>query len=418
MTARVTTLANGLKVVTDTMPQVETVTLGVWVNVGARFERPEINGISHLLEHMAFKGTRRRNARAIAEDMEAVGGQLNAYTSRETTAYYAKVLKEDLPLVVDIISDILQHSIMDAEELARERTVIIQEINQANDIPDDVVFDRFQEIAYPGQAMGRPILGTVERVREMPRETVLGYMRDHYSATRMILSAAGNLDHDRLVVMAEEAFAALPPEKAATREPARYVGGEHRETRDLEQVNLVLGVDGISFDDDGYYPAAVFSTLFGGGMSSRLFQEVREQRGLVYSIYSFLSHYSDGGLFGIFAGTGEDEVKELMPVICDEFAKVCDAVTEEEVVRARAQLKASTVMSQESTSSRCEQLARQLMVYGRPIELAEVTEKIEAVDVPSVVDIARRIRAGKPTLAALGPLSKLEDFEKISARLN
>ena len=418
MTARVTTLANGLKIVTETMPQVETVSLGVWVNVGARFEVPELNGVSHLLEHMAFKGTERRNARAIAEDMEAVGGQLNAYTSRETTAYYAKVLKEDAGLAVDIISDILQHSIMDAEELARERTVIIQEINQANDIPDDVVFDRFQEIAYPGQALGRPILGTVDRVKDMPRETVLGYMRDHYSASRMILAAAGNIGHARLVAMAEEAFAVLPPERETSREPARYVGGEQRETRDLEQVNLVLGMDGISFDDEDYYPAAVFSTLFGGGMSSRLFQEVREQRGLVYSIYTFLSHYTDGGQFGIFAGTGEDEVEELIPVVCDEFAKVCDKVTEDEVVRARAQLKASTVMSLESTSSRCEQLARQMMVYGRPIPISEVMKKIEAVDAPAVVRVAARIRSGKPTLAALGPISKLESFDKIWARLN
>lgn len=416
-TANVSTLDNGLRVVTDPMDGVETVSVGVWVDVGARFETPEINGISHLLEHMAFKGTKRRSARAIAEDMEAVGGQLNAYTSRENTAYYAKVLKEDVPLAVDIIADILQHSTLDPEELARERAVIIQEINQANDTPEDVVFDRFQEKAFPDQALGRPVLGSADNVRDMPRETIIRYMRDHYCSPRMVLAAAGRIDHDALVEMAAEAFSELPTQKDFTTEGARYVGGEGREERDLEQVQLVLGFAGLTYDDPDFYPASVFSTVFGGGMSSRLFQEVREKRGLVYSIYSFLSFYADGGLFGIHAGTGEKEVGELVPLICDELKKVCDHVNSEEVSRARAQIKAGILMSRESTSSRCEQLARQMMVYGRPLPVAEIVEKIDAVDAEAVKRVAIRLMSGPLTVAALGPLAALEDYETTVARL-
>ncbi len=413
---QVAVLDNGLRVVTDSMDSVETVSLGVWVDVGARFETPEINGISHLLEHMAFKGTEKRSAQAIAEDMEAVGGHLNAYTSRENTAYYAKVLKEDAPLAVDIIADILQHSTLDEEELKRERAVIIQEINQANDTPEDVVYDRFQDSAFPGQALGRPVLGSAENVRELPRQTILDYMADHYTARRMVFAAAGRIDHSRVVDLVAEAFADLPARSEHDSEPARYGGGENREQRDLEQVQVVIGFDGMPYKDPDFYPASVFSTLFGGGMSSRLFQEVREKRGLVYSIYCFLSFYRDGGLFGVHAGTGAKEVGDLVPLICDELIRVGNDAGAEEVDRARAQLKAGMLMSLESTSSRCEQVARQMMVYGRPLPLSEIIEKIDAVDAAAVKRVALRLVSGTPTLASVGPLSALEDFEKTAAR--
>jgi predicted Zn-dependent peptidase len=417
MSARVTTLPSGLRVVTEHMPWVETVSLGVWVDVGTRNEPAEINGVAHLLEHMAFKGTERRSARLIAEEIENVGGHLNAYTSREQTAFYAKVLKEDVPLGVDILSDILQHSTFDPIELERERTVIIQEIGQAADTPDDVIFDRFQECAYPDQAMGRPVLGEAEIIKTIGREAVAGYMNQHYAADRMVLSAAGALDHDRLVDLAERHFTALPPYRGEPVEVARYQGGDQREDKDLEQVHLVLGFPGVSYADEDYYVASTLSTILGGGMSSRLFQEIREKRGLVYTVYSFASSYADGGIFGVYAGTGEDEVEELMPVLCDEIVKSADTMTEDEVARARAQLKASILMGLESTSARCEHVASQLLIYGRPIEVPELVRKIDEVDLGAVRRLAKRIFAGAPTFTALGPIAKVEGFDRILDRL-
>lgn len=416
-TIRETRLDSGLRVVTDPMETVETVSLGVWVEAGTRHEPVAVNGVSHLLEHMAFKGTERRSALDIAEEMDAVGGHLNAYTARDHTAYYAKVLKEDAGLALDIIADILQHSTLDAEELAREQAVVVQEINQAIDTPDDIIFDHFQATAYPDQSLGRAVLGTEAVVRGMERDTILGYMRDHYSAPAMVLSASGRIDHDKLVAAAERAFAALPPPRASATDPARYHGGDFREERDLEQVHIVVGFDGVTYQDPDYYAASVLSTLLGGGMSSRLFQEVREKRGLVYTIYSFASSYDDGGLFGVYAGTGEDEVAELIPVMCDEIVKVGAGVREIEVQRARAQLKASILMSLESTSSRCEQLARQMAIYRRPVSVAEVVAGIEAVTPDDCARVARRLFATTPTVAAIGPLARVESYEQIAARL-
>jgi len=414
---RLTTLDNGLRIASDAMPSVETVSLGVWAEAGTRHERPEVNGVAHLLEHMAFKGTEKRSARAIAEEIEAVGGHLNAYTSRENTAYYAKLLAEDLPLGLDIIADILQHSVFDPEELARERAVVLQEIGQAEDTPDDIIFDRFQETAYPDQAIGRPVLGTAAIIGEMAPAAVRDYMRSHYSADRLVLAAAGKVDHDRLVDLAASAFDTLPRRCDEPVEEASYQGGEFREERDLEQAHIVLGFAGVDHLDPDYYPVSVLSTLFGGGMSSRLFQEVREKRGLVYSIYSFASSYRDGGLFGIYAGTGENEVAELMPLVCDELVKLADTLEDEEVARARAQLRAGLLMSRESTGSRSEQLAQQLMVYGRPVGVAEIVGRIEAVDRTALAGAARRLLASAPTLAVLGPIDRVEPMARLRGRL-
>jgi len=414
MSANVTTLTNGLRIISDPMDTVETVSVGVWVDVGTRDESPEINGISHVLEHMAFKGTRRRSAYQIAESIENVGGHLNAYTSREHTAFYAKVLKEDTPLAIDIISDILQHSIMEPEELAREQTVIVQEIHQANDTPDDIIFDHFQETAYPDQPMGRPVLGTAELVHAMNPETLLSFMEDHYSPSKMIIAAAGNVDHGQLVQQVETSFDSLPRGKIFSREKAVYTGGSFREKRKLEQVHLVLGFNGLSYVDPDFYAASVLSTLFGGGMSSRLFQEIREKRGLVYSIYSFLSCYTDGGMFGVYAGTGADEAAALIPLIRDEMEKVITDVSDTEIERARAQLKASILMSLESTSTRCEQMARQLGLFGRPIPTDETVEKVEAVDNITIRRVAGRLFSGAVTQAVIGPKTTVGHFEPLT----
>jgi predicted Zn-dependent peptidase len=414
---RVSTLANGLRVATDPVASVETASVGVWVAAGSRYESPKIGGVSHFLEHMVFKGTPRRDARAIAEEIEAVGGHLNAHTSREYTAFYAKVLKEDVGLAVNIIADILQNPNLDAEELDRERTVVLQEIMQSFDTPDDVVFDRFQETAFPDQALGRSVLGSSDLIRGMTREDLARYLRDHYRASRMVLAAAGRVDHEALVALAEAAFDGLVAGDSRTSEPARYTGGDWRDERDLEQVHVVLGFEGLGYRDPDFYALSVLSTLLGGGMSSRLFQEAREQRGLVYSIYSFPSSYADTGLFGVYAGTGEREVGELIPLICDEMMKVSGDVTDEEVARARAQIKSGVLMSLESTSARCEQLARQLMIFDRPIPTAEIVAKIEAVDTKAVARVARRLGGHPPTLAALGPIAGVESYDEVAKRL-
>ena len=416
MTTQLSTLANGLQVATDRIDTVDTVSLGIWVDVGTRHERADINGVAHFLEHMAFKGTKRRSALAIAEEIEAVGGHLNAYTSRESTAYYAKMLKEDLPLALDILSDILQNSTFEPEEIERERAVILQEIGQANDTPDDIVFDHFQECAYPDQAMGRPVLGRPENIRKIERETVVGYLRDHYGARRMVLAAAGNLDHDRVAELADNLLGSFPAERPVTTEPASYAGGDRREQRDLEQLHLVLGFPGVVLGDPDYYAACVLSTAFGGGMSSRLFQEIREKRGLVYAIHSFVHGYRDGGLFGIYAGTGEAEAAELLPAICTEVLRLEDGLTPVELNRAKTQMKAGLLMSLESTSARCEQLAQHLLIHGTPFDPLEIVGRIEMVDDTAIRRVVACWRSAPPTLAALGPLSGLEEFDRVSDR--
>lgn len=414
---KVTRLSSGLTVITEHMPRVESVSIGAYVAAGARFESAAENGVSHFLEHMAFKGTERRTALAIAEEVEAVGGHINAYTAREQTAYYIKLLKEDTALGADIIGDILCHSTFEPEELERERAVILQEIGQAIDTPDDIVFDYFQDAAFPDQPIGRPVLGTAKIVGAMKRGSLLSYMRTHYAAGNVVFAAAGALEHERMVALAEQHFAdlaaPLPPPASA----ARYKGGEYRESRDLEQVHLVLGFPSVAYSDPDFYPVLLLSMLLGGGMSSRLFQEVREKRGLVYSIYSFSAPYKDGGLFGIYAGTGEREAEELVPVVLEELRKVQREVSEAELARARAQVKASLLMSLESTGSRAEQLARQWQVFGRVIPTAETVGKIVAVGRDDVVGAAQRLFRAAPTLAVLGPMSRVPKLTTIASML-
>ena len=417
MNVRTERLASGLRVVSDPVDHLETASLGLWVDVGARCETEETNGLSHLLEHMAFKGTARRSARDIAEEIEAVGGHLNAYTSRETTAYYAKVMKEDVPLALDLLADILQHSTFDADELERERAVVIQEIAQVNDTPDDLVFDRFQETAYPDQPIGRSILGPRERVRGYSRDALAAYMGAHYRATRMVLVGSGRIDHEALVAGAEAAFAALPDGPVAAPAAAVYGGGDCRIARDLEQAHLLVGFDGIAYDDPDFYTLQVLSTLLGGGMSSRLFQEVRERRGLAYSVFTFSSSYADGGVFGVYAGAGEGDLAELVPVMADEMIAACEALSEDEVARARAQLKAGLLMSLESTQARAERLGRHMLLFGRPLPIAEMIGRVDAIDSGAVCRTARRILKGcRPTVAALGPIGRLESHDAIAAR--
>ncbi len=413
----VTRLESGLTVLTERMERVETVSFGAYIGAGTRHETAAENGVAHFLEHMAFKGTASRSAIDIAEAIENVGGHINAYTSREQTAYYVKLLKEDLALGVDIIGDILCHSSFEPEELERERGVILQEIGQANDTPDDIIFDHFQSAAYPAQPMGRPVLGTEAIIRGMKREALPGFMSAHYTPENMVVAASGNLRHEQVVELVGNHFADLPKAERFDPMPADYTGGEYREARELDQAHIVLGFPAPGYGEPDYYASMLLSTLLGGGMSSRLFQEIREKRGLVYSIYSFTAPANDGGLFGIYAGTGESEAAELMPVTLEELAKVQMGVTAAELNRARAQLKAGLLMSLESTGSRCEQLARQWQVFGRVIPAAETVARIEAVTEAEITKVAAKMFRQKPTIATLGPIGQVPKLNDIIDRL-
>ncbi|MEH6630008.1 MAG: pitrilysin family protein [Halopseudomonas aestusnigri] len=418
MTIEISTLSNGLRVATDKQESVESVSLGAWIGVGARNEHADVNGVAHLLEHMVFKGTEKRSAYDIAEEIEAVGGQLNAYTSRENTAFYAKVLSDDVPLALDTVADILQRPLFDDEELQKERHVVLQELGQANDTPDDIIFDHFQETAFSAQSLGRPVLGTSEIVKQLSSNDLRNYLSGNYGSDTMVVCASGKVDHKEFVRLAEDQFGGLQKVGPRELEPSSYVGGEYREERDLEQVHFLLGFKGTDYLNSDYYAANVLSTLFGGGMSSRLFQEIREKRGLVYTIYSFASSFMDNGLFGIYAGTGEEDIGELVPVVSDMMLELSDTITEDEVVRARTQLKASILMGRESTGVRCEQLAQQLLIFDRSISVEETVAKIDAVDVSTVQNFAKEILKSPMTMAAVGPLKNLESQEKLEKRFS
>jgi predicted Zn-dependent peptidase len=404
MTARVQKLSSGLTIVTDRMDHLRTASLGIWVGAGSRNEDRHEHGIAHFLEHMAFKGTKRRNARQIVEEIEAVGGDLNASTGLENTGYYARVLGEDVPLALDILSDILTGSIFDPSELAREQGVILQEIGAANDTPDDIVFDLFQERAFPDQPIGRPILGTPQSVRGFTPDSLRTYLGKHYRAPRMIVSAVGDVDHDAIVAAVGERLASVPVDRAIPAQVARYSGGREIGVRDLEQAHVVLGLQGCSYLDPRYFALQVFSSVLGGGASSRLFQEVREKRGLCYTIYASHQPFSDTGLFSIYAGTDPKDAQDLTSVVIDELADAAETTSEAEVARVKALIKVGLLGMLESSSARADQLARQILAYGRPIPLDEIVAKIDAVTVADVRAAGRGlIASGQPTFAGLGP---------------
>jgi predicted Zn-dependent peptidase len=366
---------------------------------------------------MAFKGTATRSAIEIAEQIEAVGGEVNAATSVETTSYYARVLKDDVPLAVDILSDILQNSVFDPGELAREQHVILQEIGAARDTPDDRVYDLFTEAAYPTQPIGRTILGTPETVGAVGSPMLDEYLERHYRGPAMVLAAAGAVDHDRIVELAAERFIDLHGEPGPQPTAARYAGGELHEARDLQETQVMIGFEGRPYTSDTFYTAQVLSAVLGGGMSSRLFQEVRERRGLCYSIYAFHWSFSDTGMFGVHAATGPDDVAELMPVILGELERSAHDINEIEVNRAKAQLRAGLLMTLESPAARAGQIARQLLLFGRPIPVDELAGRIEAITVEDLRKLAEDIFTGSaPTLTAVGPLDGVMSREKVAER--
>jgi len=415
---RSTTLDNGMTVITHSMPSLESASVGVWVKSGSRCETKAEHGISHVLEHMAFKGTKSRTSREIVEQIENVGGDINAATSIENTGYFSRVLKEDVGLAADIISDILQNSLFNEKELTREKHVIVQEIGASHDAPDDHVFDLFQEAAFGDQPIGRNILGTVESVEGFTPDDIRGYMERTYVGDSMVMAAAGNLDHDQLVDVATKKFEGLKATGAPEPEPAKFSGGDIRLDRDHEQAHVLIGVEGRAYNSDGFYAGQILSSILGGGMSSRLFQEVREKRGLCYSVYSFHWAFADSGIFGVSAATSPDDLGELVPVVLDELKRATLDITEEEVLRVRNQIRAGLLMSLERPSSRAGQLARQQLLWGRPIPLEETIERINKIDAKRVMDVAEQLFSGaKPVVAGIGPMSNLPDYDKIEEQL-
>ena len=418
MSVQIHTLSNGFRVVTEHMAGLKSASLGIWVGAGGRHERLEQNGIAHFLEHMAFKGTKKRNSLQIAEAIEDVGGYINAYTSREMTAYYVRVLEPDVPLAMDVISDIVLNSIFDSAEVEIERGVILSEIGQSLDTPDDVIFDWLQEVSYPDQPLGRTILGPEERVRSFTRDDLHAFVKEQYTPDQMVLSAAGAVDHDQLVKMAEVAFGGLEQRATRVLQPAVYKGGEHRVIKDLEQAHFAMAFETASYRNDEIYTAQVFSLTLGGGMSSRLFQEIREKRGLCYTIYAQAGAYVDTGSLTIYAGTSGTDLAELSMLCIDELRRSADDMSEAEINRARVQMKAGMLMGLESPSSRCERLARMVMIWGRVPGLDEVVNKIDAVDTGAVVEYAARLCAsGVPSLALYGPVGAAPNVSVLADRL-
>ena len=418
MNVRTRTLPNGFRIVTENMPGLKSASLGIWVTAGCRHERADQNGIAHFLEHMAFKGTTRRTALQIAEEIEDVGGYINAYTSREMTAYYVRVLENDVPLALDVISDIVLNPLFDAREIETERGVILQEIGQTLDTPDDIIFDWLQETAFPDQPMGRPILGSAERVRAFHKTDFQEFVNANYRPGNMILSAAGAVDHDAIVAAAEAIFGGLATHEMPSAPAAKIAGGEHRVERDLEQAHFALALPSPSFADDDLYVGQVHSSIMGGGMSSRLFQEIREKRGLCYTIFAQASAFADSGMFTIYAGTSGDTIAELAEVAIDELRRASDNISTQEVTRAAVQMKAGLLMGLESPASRCERLARMIAIWNRVPDLEEVVAKIDAIDVEQTRAYAHKLCTGAPALALYGPVAKAPDAAHLDARLN
>ncbi len=418
MSIEINKMGNGLTVALNHMPHLETVAFGTWVKAGARNEKEDQHGIAHLLEHMAFKGTRQRSPRQIVEEIENVGGDINAATSVETTAYHARMMADDIDMGMDVLHDILRNSVFDEKELLREKHVILQEIGAAHDLPDDLVFDIFQDAAYAGQPIGRPILGTPETVSGFSRDNLTTYMNDHYRGPNMVVSASGKIDSSSLMKKIEELYSDFAGDLSIEPPSAKYVGGQALVERDTTETQIIIGFEGRAYQARDFYASQLLSMILGGGMSSRLFQEVREKRGYCYSIFAFNWSFSDTGIFGINAATGEEDLPKLMPVILDELKRAADDISTEEADRARAQIRSGLMMSMESPAARAGTIARQLLLFGRTISNEELMERLEAISAERLRDLAGRLfTESTPTIAAVGDIRHVMDQNAVSQAL-
>ncbi|MDB6453388.1 M16 family metallopeptidase [Falsirhodobacter sp. 20TX0035] len=417
MSVRLTTLPNGFRIVTEHMPGLKSASAGIWVTAGGRHERAEQNGIAHFLEHMAFKGTKRRSALQIAEEIEDVGGYINAYTSREMTAYYARVLENDVPLALDVIGDILLNPVFDTREIEVERGVILQEIGQSLDTPDDIIFDWLHEASYPDQPFGRTILGPEERVSSFTSEDLRRFVSEHYGPDQMILAAAGAVDHDAIVAQATEQFGGMTRLNQSALARADFTGGERREVKTLEQAHFALSFAAPAYRDPDVYAAQVYAMAMGGGMSSRLFQKIREERGLCYTIFAQAGAYEDTGQMTIYSGTSAADLGDLTGLTIDELKRAAEDMTDAEVNRARAQMKAGMLMGLENPSSRCERIARLLAIWGHVPAVEDAVERIDAVSTADVREYGAKLLTSPAALALYGQVGKAPDLDAIRQRL-
>jgi predicted Zn-dependent peptidase len=417
VSVEVTSLPSGLAVVTETTPQVKTAAIGVFVAAGTRYERASEHGLSHFIEHMAFKGTRRRSAREIAEAIENVGGDLNAETGVERTSYFARVMGSDVALALDVIGDLLTDSAFDPDELEREKNVILQEIGSVEDTPDDLVFDLLTATAWPDQPIGRPILGTREGVEAFDRAAIDGYLGRRYSAGAAVVAAAGAVEHDHIVALAQSRLERLPAAPPPAEAQAAYRGGETRRSRRLEQTHVVVGFEGRPAGAPDYDAAQVFAAAAGGGMSSRLFQEVREKRGLAYSIYGFHWDFIDTGLFGFYAGSADRDAAEVVAASLDCLAEAAHGLEDAEIRRAKAQMKVSLVTALEQPAARVHQLSRQMQVYGRTLSFSETLDRVDGITVEEVRKTGAAMLRSAPAVAAIGAVGKVPGQAKIARAL-
>lgn len=417
-----TVLDNGIRIVSHEMPEHRSVSLGIWVENGSRHESEAENGLSHFIEHLLFKGTERRSAAQIAEEMDAVGGVINAFTAKEHTCYYAKVLDENLPLAIDLLTDIFLNSSFDADEIERERSVILQEISQAEDTPDDYVHDLFNLDFFKNHPIGRPICGREETVNQFRREDIIEFFKSRYQPRRVIVSIAGNFQHAAVVGEMAARLGSVPERNhdlhpSCTGETVPEMGnGIFPHLKSLEQVHLCLGVAGIPQAHPKRYIAYVLNTLLGGGMSSRLFQEIREKRGKAYSVYSFSSAYKDVGYLGVYAGTSLDSTEEVVELILQELKKMAAGnVSESEIARTQGQLVGSMILGLESTDSWMSHVARNEIYFGQAISIDEICRKIRAVSRDEVIELADTLFAkGAMTLTLLGDFNDKFQIKNIN----
>jgi predicted Zn-dependent peptidase len=412
---KINKLSNHLRYASDYMPDVESVSIAVFVASGSRNENIKNNGISHFLEHMAFKGTKTRNATQIAEEFDNIGGRINAYTSREKTVYYVKVLKEHAEFAVEFLSDILQNSVFDQSEMNKERGVILQEIAMTNDTPDDIIFDYFQETAFPNQPLGRSILGPESNIKNFDRSYLVDYVNKNYHNSNICITSAGNLTEDDFANYVKKYFTNLNSGEISNSKKSNYIGGDFRkEKTELEQINLLLGFKSSSYLDDDFYIAQILSSILGGGMSSRLFQEVREKRGLAYSIYAFNLAYQDNGLFGIYAGTTPEQTNELIEVTMEELIKSTQKIEDIELIRAKNQVKSSLIMSLENTNSRCQKLGNNILNHNKIISNKDIINKINDINIDELINYSSNLIKQKPTFTAIGKIENIIDYKKIN----
>lgn len=406
-------LTNGINVVTFNMPYVNSVSINIIVKVGSRYESEQESGISHFLEHMAFKGTKTRSAEKIAEEFDMIGGYFNAYTSREQTVYYSKVLNENFDKAIEILADILQNSVFDQVDIDKELNIIMQEMAGVNDNPDDLVYEKFYSLAFPNQSIGKSILGDAENLAKFQKQNFMNFLEKHYTSENIYISVAGNIEHEKVINFAEKYFLSFPSGLEQKLVPAIYSGGFKHTKKTLEQTSIALGFESVPYSNiTEFYYTQILSVILGGGLSSRLFQIIREKLGLAYSVGSFNSSYYDSGVFSIYASTDHKNVTKLLNSLFIEIKKIQEHISEEELQRAKSQIKTSILMAEERSEYKSEEIGKNFALFKKYFPTNEVIDVIMETKTSHLISSAKKIFISKPTLSIVGSLPKNFDFKK------